>query len=240
MFTKQGLILGVTTAEKDYPAAEAALSSMLDALNDEKYPPAKQLSDNTVKNEALVTSSRVQYVGKGENFVRLGYKFTGAMRVLETIMRYGYLWTRLRVQGGAYGASAQFARNGLLLFTSYRDPNLAETLQVYDEIADYLKNFTASEREMTKYIIGTISTLDMPLTPQMKGNLAAMLYLREITQEDRQRERDEILSADEAAIRALAPIVEACMKKDTYCIFGGEEKARENEALFSRIVRAME
>ncbi|MBR1553290.1 MAG: insulinase family protein, partial [Schwartzia sp.] len=240
MFTKRGLILGVTVEKKDYPAVETALSALLDALNDKAYPAAKQPKDNEVKNEALVTSSRVQYVGKGENYVRLGYKFTGAMRVLETVMRYGYLWTRLRVQGGAYGASAQFARNGLMLFTSYRDPNLVETLQVYDEIADYLKNFKASEREMTKYIIGTISTLDTPLTPQMKGSLAAMLYLRGITQEDRQKEREEVLSADEGAIRALAPIIEACMKKDTFCVFGGEEKVKENEKLFSRIVRAMD
>ena len=240
MFTKRGLILGVTVEKKDYPAVETALSALLEALNDKAYPAAKQPKDNEVKNEALVTSSRVQYVGKGENYVRLGYKFTGAMRVLETVMRYGYLWTRLRVQGGAYGASAQFARNGLMLFTSYRDPNLVETLQVYDEIADYLKNFKASEREMTKYFIGTISTLDTPLTPQMKGSLAAMLYLRGITQEDRQKERDEVLSADEGAIRALAPIIEACMKKDTFCVFGGEEKVKENEKLFSRIVRAMD
>ncbi|MBR5908927.1 MAG: insulinase family protein, partial [Schwartzia sp.] len=115
MFTKSGLILGVTVEKKDYPAVEAALSPLLDALNDKAYPAAKQPKENDVKNEALVTSSRVQYVGKGENYVRLGYKFTGAMRVLETIMRYGYLWTRLRVQGGAYGAAAQFARNGLML-----------------------------------------------------------------------------------------------------------------------------
>ena len=240
MFTKRGLILGVTVEAKDYPAVEAALSPMLSALNDKDYPAAAQPKENEIKNEALVTSSRVQYVGKGGNFVRLGYQFSGAMRVLETIMRYGYLWTRLRVQGGAYGASAQFARNGILLFTSYRDPNLAETLKVYDEIADYLKDFKASEREMTKSIIGTIATVDMPLTPQMKGNLAAMLYLRGMTQEDRQRQRDEILAADENAIRALAPIVAACMKTDTYCVFGGEEKVKENEKLFTRIVRAMD
>ena len=240
MFTKRGLILGVTAEKKDYAAVEAALAPLFDALNDKSYPAAKQRKENQGKNEALVMSSRVQYVGKGENYVRLGYKFTGAMRVLETIMRYGYLWTRIRVQGGAYGASVQFARNGLLLFTSYRDPNLSETLRVYDEVADYLKNFTASEREMTKSIIGTISTLDVPMTPQMKGSLAAMLYLRGITQADRQRERDEVLAANVEAIRALAPVVDACMKKDTYCVFGGEEKVRENEQLFSRIERAME
>ncbi len=240
MFTKHGLILGVTTEKKAYSAVESAITPLLEALDDEEYPAAKQVGVNPVKNEAIVTSSRVQYVGKGENFVHLGYKYTGTMRVLETIMRYGYLWTRLRVQGGAYGASTQFARNGLMLFTSYRDPNLSETLRVYDEIADYLKNFTASVREMTKYIIGTIAAVDTPLTPQMKGNLAQILYLRGITEEDRQQERDQILATDESAIRNLAPLVDACMKKNTFCVFGGEEKVKENKALFSRIVRAME
>ena len=240
MFTKHGLILGITAEEKSYSAVESSVSPILAALGDDEYPAAKQDGPNPVKNEAIVTSSRVQYVGKGENYVHLGYKFTGAMRVLETIMRYGYLWTRLRVQGGAYGASAQFARNGLMLFTSYRDPNLTETLHVYDDIADYLKNFTASEREMTKYIIGTIAVVDTPLTPQMKGNLAQLLYLRGITEEDRQRERDEILSTGEPAIRDLASLVDACMKQNTFCVFGGEDKVKENEALFSRVIRAME
>ncbi len=240
MFTKHNLILGVTTAKKDYPKVEKVLSSMLEVFDDEKYPQAAQLPENKIKNEALVTSSRVQYVGKGENYTRLGYKFTGAMRVLETILRYGFLWTRVRVQGGAYGASAQFARNGLMLFTSYRDPNLVETLHVFDEISEYIKNFTASEREMTKYIIGTISVVDTPLTPQMKGTLAELLYLRGITQDDRQRERDEILGTTKESIQALAPLVESCMKKNTFCVFGGEDKVREHEEIFSRIVKAME
>lgn len=240
MFTKHGLILGITAEEKSYSAVESAVAPILEALGNDEYPAAKQDGPNPVKNEAIVTSSRVQYVGKGENYVHLGYKFTGAMRVLETIMRYGYLWTRLRVQGGAYGASAQFARNGLMLFTSYRDPNLTETLHVYDEIADYLKNFTASAREMTKYIIGTIAVVDTPLTPQMKGNLAQLLYLRGITEEDRQRERDEILATGETAIRDLASLVDACMKQNTFCVFGGEDKIKENETLFSRVIRAME
>lgn len=240
MFTKRGLILGVTTAKEDYAAVEEALLPVLNALSEAEYPLASWSTADIIKNEALVSSSRVQYVGKGANYVKLGYHFSGAMRVLETIMRYDYLWTKLRVQGGAYGASAQFARNGLALFTSYRDPNLAETLAVYDRMADYLEGFTASDREMTKYIIGTISVMDTPMTPQMRGTLAAICRLRDITEADRQRQRDEVLSTNVAAIRALAPLIRDCMQENIFCVFGNEEKARENEALFGRIVKAME
>ena len=193
-----------------------------------------------MKNEGLTNSSGVQYVGKAADFRKLGYPFTGAMRVLETIMRYGYLWNRVRVQGGAYGASAQFSREGILLFTSYRDPNLSETLAVYDEVADYLRQFTASAREMTKYIIGTISAMDTPLTPQMKGSLAAGCYLRGVTDEMRQQTRREVLMTGEAEIRALAELVEKGMKQDIYCVFGNEEKLKENRRLFSRLIPVME
>jgi Zn-dependent M16 (insulinase) family peptidase len=187
-----------------------------------------------------MTSSRVQYVGKGGDYSKHGYEFTGSMRVLESIMRYGYLWTKLRVQGGAYGASAVFYRDGLMMFTSYRDPNLTETLDVYDTIADYIRSFTASDREMTKYIIGTISTVDMPMTPRMKGDTAAQLWLRGVTYDDRQKARDEILSTGIIDIQKLAGLVEACMKDNNYCVFGNEEKLTEHKDCFTKLVRVME
>ena len=127
-----------------------------------------------------------------------------------------------------------------MVFTSYRDPNLSETLDVYDSVADYLREFTASEREMTKYIIGTISALDTPLTPQMKGALAVNGYLRGITYEMRQKTRREVLTTGEAEIRALAELVDAGMKQDIYCVFGNEEKLKENSDLFSRLISVME
>ena len=240
LYRREGLILSVTTAEADYGAVEKAAASFLAALPAEHYPAADYTLAAPVKNEGLTNSSRVQYVGKAADFRKLGYPFTGAMRVLETIMRYGYLWNRVRVQGGAYGASAQFSREGILLFTSYRDPNLSETLAVYDEVADYLRQFTASAREMTKYIIGTISAMDTPLTPQMKGSLAAGCYLRGVTDEMRQQTRREVLTTGEAEIRALAELVEKGMKQDIYCVFGNEEKLKENRRLFSRLIPVME
>ena len=240
LYRREGLILAVTAEEKDYTAVAEAFAPFAAALSQKHCPAAEYALEESVKNEGLTNSSRVQYVGKGANFRAIGYPFTGAMRVLETIMRYGYLWNRVRVQGGAYGAAAQFTREGAMVFTSYRDPNLSETLDVYDSVADYLREFTASEREMTKYIIGTISALDTPLTPQMKGSLAVNGYLRGITYEMRQKTRREVLATGEAEIRALAELVDAGMKQNIYCVFGNEEKLKENSDLFSRLISVME
>ena len=181
----------------------------------------------------------MQYVAKGANFLKLGYRYKGTMRVLETLLRYDYFWTRIRVQGGAYGAMTQFNRNGFMVFSSYRDPNLAETLDVLDETADYVRTFDVSDREMDKFIIGTMSGVDAPMTPQMKGDIAATFHLRGITQEDRQRARDEILTAQQADIRALAPLIADAMQANVRCVLGGEEKIRENAALFDAVRPAL-
>ncbi|MBR3747846.1 MAG: hypothetical protein IKN27_12885 [Selenomonadaceae bacterium] len=182
----------------------------------------------------------MQYVGKGANFIELGYDYTGALLVLETILRYEYFWTKIRVQGGAYGAFASFDRSGRLTFSSYRDPNLTKTFDTFNNTADFLKNFDVSDREMDKYIIGTLSKSDRPLSPSLKGQIAAELCLMNITYEDRKKSRDEILSARQEDIRALAKLVEDCMNQNIFCVFGNEQVLKEHAEIFGTVKQALD
>lgn len=235
IFNRNNLLTSITIADADYDIVEKALAPMIEALPNKVY--TKQEIPFTVdkKNEGFITSSQVQYVAKGANFIRLGYKYTGAMKVLETIMRYEYLWTNIRVLGGAYGAFVKFRRDGNMYFGSYRDPNLVETLKVYDNTAEFLRNFNVSDREMTKYIIGTISGIDMPLTPVLKGDLATSAYITNTTEELIQQQRDEILSTTQEDIRALADLVEACMKENAICVLGSSAKVNEAKEVFKTV-----
>ena len=92
---------------------------------------------------------------------------------------------------------------------------------------------------MDKFIIGTMSGVDTPLTPMMKGDAAATCYLRGITQEDRQQRRDEILSTRQEDIRALAPLIAACMKENVLCVFGNDAKIAEAKDVFDSIHPAL-
>lgn len=227
IFNRNNLLTSITVSPVDYVKVKSALTPLISSLANETYPKQEIPFFVDKKNEGFITSSQVQYVAKGANFIRLGYKYTGAMKVLETIMRYEYLWTNIRVLGGAYGAFVKFRRDGNMYFGSYRDPNLLETLKVYDNTADFLRKFSVSDREMTKYIIGTISSMDMPLTPALKGELATSAYLANMSNEMRQQQRDEILATKQEDIRALADLVEACMKENAICVLGGNNKVNE-------------
>ena len=238
LVNRNGLIISVTAPSELYKEFTPHLSKLLKSITVEEFKREHYTFLRKPKNEGLYSQSRVQYVGKGANFIDLGHEYTGTLNILETILRYEYFWTKIRVQGGAYGAFAGFDRAGNLFFGSYRDPNLVKTLETFDGTADFLKNFNAGDREMDKYIIGTLSKIDKPLTPSLKGQLAADFCLRNISFADRQKSRDEILSARQEDIRALSKLVADCMNQNNLCVFGNEEIIKANAQLFGEIKQA--
>ena len=187
------------------------------------------------KNEGLLTPAKVQYVALAGSYKDAGLEYTGVLNVLRVILNYDYLWTNLRVVGGAYGCGASFSRSGPSAFYSYRDPHLKNTLSVYRKIADYLKEFTADERDMTKYVIGTVSGLDTPLTPRMSGARSMTAYMNGTTLEMAQKTRNQILDASQEDVRALAPYIEAILSRGALCVVGNEEKIQAEKEIFSSI-----
>ncbi len=236
IFNKNSLMVSVTGEEDIYKAFATELPKLTSILGEEKLPDAQYNFELSKNNEGLLTSSDVQYVAKGYNFIKQGYSYSGKMLVLKTIASLDYLWNRVRVQGGAYGGFANLARSGNIVFVSYRDPNLQETLTAYDGICDYIGSFEASEREMTKYIIGTISELDSPLTPSMKGERATAYYIRGISEEQRQKEREEVLSTKPEDIKAFKALLTDITKENYYCVLGNEAKLKDNKDVFANLV----
>lgn len=199
-------------------------------FEDTKKPEAKKY------NEGFKTSSQVQYVATAGNFRDKGLEYNSALSVLQTIFSYDYLWINVRVKGGAYGCMCAFARSGNGYFTSYRDPNLMETYDIYKNAAEYVRNFDADERDMTKYIIGAISRADAPLTPSAEGNFSYVAYLMGLTDDDLQKDREKILETDVNTIRSLAPYIEAVTEEDVICAIGDEGKIESAKNNFKEVL----
>ncbi len=188
------------------------------------------------RNEGFMSAAQIQYVCRAGNFVRKGLPYHGALRVLRVLMGYDYLWTQVRVKGGAYGCMCNFGKSGESYFVSYRDPNLEKTIEVYEKAADHIAGFEADERTMTQYIIGALSELDMPLTPAAKGMYSLTGYMTHYEFAQVQKNRDELLAVDADTIRGLAPYIRAFIEDDYLCVVGNEEKIKERAELFGEIV----
>ena len=189
------------------------------------------------KNEAIITPGKVQYVLAGGDYCKHGYTYNGSMLVLATMLRYEYLWTKIRVQGGAYGANAVFDRNGIMYFSTYRDPQLKNSLEAFRTLPDWLDSLELTDREMTKYVIGTMSGVDVPLTNSLKVSRAALQELLQVSDEDRQKTRNEILDVTLADIKALAKIIREVLADNYICVVGGQQAIEENKEEFNTILK---
>ena len=236
LFRLDNLLLSAGAEAEGFRALETALPTWTEAFG--AYPVREQdsagaqllLSGN--RNEGFRTPSQVNYVARVGRFDTEKLPYTGALKVLKKILCYEYLWQRLRVKGGAYGCMAGFGRSGEGYFCSYRDPHLKETMAVYEALPAYLREFRVSDRDMTKYIIGAISELDTPKTCCTQSLLSLSAYYSHVTNAVLQRERDEVLSTDVAAIRKLADYVEAVLQSGANCTIGGSSAVEDAAELF--------
>lgn len=235
LFARNRMLISFTGNNKAYGNAKPSLEKVIAGFNKmSAVGNQAEVHFNTAK-EAFIDASQIQYVAKTGDFICEGYEYTGALRLLRIILSYDYLWINVRVKGGAYGCMNTFLRSGESYFVSYRDPNLSDTLDVYDRIPEYIKSFSPDERDMTKYIIGTFSALDTPMNPEAKGSRSLSAYLEGITYEQIQKERNEILNAQPEDIRRLADLVEAVLKKDSICVIGNENMIKESAGLFENV-----
>lgn len=246
-FVKERAIISLTANSELYREISPELDSFIKSLPSgevisEAYLSTKlfkELEENKKNREfireAYTVSGQVQYVTRCGNYKEAGLPYTGLLSILQVILSYEYLWLKVRVKGGAYGCYGRFDRNGDASFSSYRDPKLMETNEVYEGITSYLENFEASDRDITKFIIGAISNIDLPLTPYQEGNAAFSAYLSEISYEERLKAREEILSADVLGIRGLSKYVKAILDSKVFVVVGSESKIRENEENFNLI-----
>lgn len=198
-------------------------------------PKGAQISLSGSRREGFGMSSQVNYVARTGRFDTKKLPYTGALRVLKGILNYDYLWVNLREKGGAYGCMSGFGLSGEGYFASYRDPKLPETMQVYEALPEYLESFTATERNMMKYIIGAISELDSPKSNYRKMLLSVSACLSGVTEELQQRERSEVLNCKAEDIRALKPYMEEILRTGASCTIGNSTAVKKTGKLFDSI-----
>ncbi|QKG79510.1 insulinase family protein [Tenuifilum thalassicum] len=236
LFNKSNLIAAVTCSDEQFETFENGLKILNSTLPNNEVKLQTWNLVPTIKNEGLMAASKVQFVTKGYDFKKLGYKWSGKMRVLSQILSTDYLQTQIRVIGGAYGGFCGFSQSGNVYFASYRDPNLKSTLENFDKTPEFLDSLEVSDDEMTRYIIGTVAKMEYPTTPSQRGSIAISRYFYNITPQMLKQEKEEVLSTTVEDIKSMKPIVNDILSQNAYCVFGNTQKIKENKDLFKSIL----
>lgn len=232
LFRPENLLVDYTAEKKGLAGIEELIREFKKSLFVTPVSGEGFVPQPVKKKQGLMSSAQIQYVCRAGNFTGKGLPYTGALRVLRVMMGYDYLWTQVRVKGGAYGCMCNFGKSGDSYFVSYRDPNLKKTIEIYENAADYIAGFEADERTMTQFIIGAVSELDTPMTPAQMGNYSLSGYMTHYTMEKVQKDRDELLAADAETIRGLSAYIRAFMADDCLCVVGNEQNIKKEKELF--------
>ena len=241
VFNKEGMVVSTTGDAQALALAKLSIPNIITAVEDvhalhpDMVIPQPEGIVCEKKNEGFKTPSQINYVGRAGDFKKAGFEYTGAMRILKTILSYDYFWINIRVKGGAYGCMSSFSRTGDVSFASYRDPGLSSTNDIFEHTDDYVREFDADERDMTKYIIGTVSAMDTPLTPAQEGARSFTAYMTGMTYDGLQRERDQVIDATPDDIRALAAPVRAVLDQGYICAVGSESSVDADSGIFMQV-----
>lgn len=238
---KANLIINIAGDREVYDVFESSLIAMTDKLPEGSSSEMFDFELAAKENLGLSAPGSVQYVAKGINFRDLGYKNDGVFDLLNQLLSTGYLWEKVRVQGGAYGCYLSFDKiSGALVVVSYRDPNLKDTVKVFDSIAEYLENLDISDSEFEKLLIGTIGRLDMPMTTSQKSKLALNRYLAGVDYKVLDERRKELLNATVEDLKKYAVYFRKLAQEGTLCVHGNANILETNKDLFDRIVSVCE
>jgi presequence protease len=237
ILSREKLTINIS-ADKD------VMESIKQPLNDlVKLLPVLSCTDAKINNKSkglnlgMISSGSVQYVVKGTNILHLETEVTGSFELLSQLLSTGYLWEKVRVQGGAYGCFMNLDKiSGDLMISSYRDPNLQETLQAYDAIADFLEQLELSDEELEKLIIGTVGRIDSPLTTPQKSNMALNRFLVGVDHEKLNRKRKELLATTNGDLKKYIPFFRELAQKGQICVHGVEKRLLEAKELFDKVI----
>lgn len=226
LVNQETLLLNVTVDAANWGTLQPQLDSFLAAL------PCKEANLSAfgfqpdARKEGWTIPAQVNYVGQGANLYDLGYEYDGSADVVIGYLRMTYLWEKIRVQGGAYGAFSVFDdTSGVFTFLSYRDPNVAATLENYTKAGAFLKGLDSSrltDNELTKAIIAAIGDLDAYQLPDAKGYTSMMRYLTNRTDAFRQKTRDEVLSTNGEDFIAFGDVLEKAAQSNAVTVLGSQ------------------
>jgi len=231
LIRRSALLVNATAEERGWVSIQSGVAEFPGLLPALPFQRKRWTPETMTKFEGMTLPAQVNYVGKGANLYDFGYRYHGSTHVITRYVRNGWLWDRIRVQGGAYGAFCFFDKHsGALTFVSYRDPNLLKTLEAFDGSSQFLKDLPISEDELVKGIIGTIGDIDQYQLPDARGYTSMARYLTGETEAVRQKMRDEVLGTTKKNFRAFGEMLESALPHAAVKVLGSETAVREATA----------
>ncbi len=239
IFAKKDLIIGVTSAASEKERIQKALTAFVKELPEQAGEKQNFDFKESKQKVALEVPGKVQYVAMGGRLIEDGKTYDGGLELLLQVLQNEFLHPEIRQKSGAYGAYAFADLKGNLTMLSYRDPNLAKTLEVYKQVPKFISDIKLSDQELQKYIIGTIKEFDTPKTNKQKGASMMTRYIINYSLDDRNEVRKQVLATTVDKMKSYAPKFRQIVENNLISVAGTKEKIEKNKNAFDQIIKVL-
>lgn len=231
-FTRSRLTLNVTGTGEALQTAKKELASFVGRLPKEGpsyHSGALPAAGSAVlRFESLLVPSTVTYSASVIPASSFDKPEHAHEVLLAHLLKTDYLWEQVRMRGGAYGVvAAANGGEGLFTFASYRDPHIIETLDAYRAGLERFSKVDAERSDIEKAIIGVVGKDIRPMAPGEKGIVGLRRNLYNISNEMRQRKRDEIIGTSPANISEAARRLSKAFENSVSVTMAGKEAVQE-------------
>lgn len=234
VFNKNNLIIDVTSDFTNVNELEESITEIANNFETKELDNGHFEFEIKQKKEAFKTSSDVNYVSYGST---LAGEYDSKMVVLNNLVSTEFLYSEIRAKSGAYGAGmATFENSNTFATYSYRDPNIAKTLETYNNIPSYLENLNISEKDLLPFIIGAVGNLNSPKTEKQKSKNDLLLFISGKPYEVIEEKVKNALEIDVKTLKSYSKILEETLKNGSISVLGSSEKIEENQEIFDEII----
>lgn len=228
LFSRERLTLSLTGQwEAD------TIQALIDAFPSLPGPPPGLASYQVAypRQEGVLIPSAVSYACLGCPLSPYGGTYSGAWLALEQILSLEFLWNKIRVQGGAYGAGFSIDRSAACAFYSYRDPSPGKSLESFRQSATFIRAFCEDKDDIDRYIMGKIASLDPELSYKAQADLADNWYFTGFGPDKALAVRRQLMETKPQDLLPLADILGQALLEGAICLLGSAEALADHKDL---------
>lgn len=233
LFTRDNLRITYIGEQGSFDTISSHISNIINALPKsnnayfENFKNRVKLHDK--KKIAYTLTSSLYNVCMCADVGNIMEQKRGHFLVLEHIINCDYLWQKIRVVGGAYDAYANFRYDGIISFTSYRDPHCFKTITAFKDIANYARTLTLSESELNQYIIGAYNNMTLVQSPVNAAYTELCRTLCNISHDSVVNVRQQIIDTTLNDLISLADYLDAAIQDASFVVVGSTELINQGD-----------
>lgn len=228
----------ITSNKETYKKAVDKGFYGLKAIPVKPFSPWKaDYASTQVPSQGRIIASPIAFTAKVFKTIPYVHPDSAALNIAASLFDNLFLHTKLREQGGAYGGGAvSNTMSGIFYFYAYRDPNIASTLEAFNEAIEFILNGNFSLIDLEEAKLEMLQGMDAPVSPGNRGELAYTWLCEGKSFSLRQAFRDRLLSlTKEDVTDAIRDHILPFYEASPVVAFAGKELLeRENEVLVAK------